>query len=52
MKKKILYVEDEPFLGKIVKETIEGKDFEMKPKDYIVPGYDNTCLVTIRSGRG
>ena len=29
MKKKILYVEDEPFLGKIVKETIEGKDFEV-----------------------
>ncbi len=29
MKKKILYVEDEPFLGKIVKETIEGKDFDV-----------------------
>jgi DNA-binding response OmpR family regulator len=30
MKKKVLYVEDEPFLGKIVKETIEGEDFEVK----------------------
>lgn len=30
MKKKILYVEDEPFLGKIVKETIEGEDFDVR----------------------
>ncbi len=29
-RKKILYVEDEPFLGKIVKETLEGQDFEVK----------------------
>jgi DNA-binding response OmpR family regulator len=27
MKTKILYVEDEPFLGRIVKETLEGKGF-------------------------
>jgi len=30
MKKKILYIEDEPFLGKIVKETIESQDFEVR----------------------
>jgi len=30
LKKKILYIEDEPFLGKIVKETIESQDFEVK----------------------
>lgn len=31
MKKvKILYVEDEPFLGKIVKETLESRDFEVR----------------------
>jgi DNA-binding response OmpR family regulator len=29
MKKKILYVEDEPFLGKIVKETLEKLDYEV-----------------------
>jgi DNA-binding response OmpR family regulator len=29
-KTKILYVEDEPFLGKIVKETLESRDFEVK----------------------
>jgi DNA-binding response OmpR family regulator len=29
MKKKILYVEDEPFLGKIVKETLESQNFEV-----------------------
>jgi DNA-binding response OmpR family regulator len=29
MKRKILYVEDEPFLGKIVKETLENLDFEV-----------------------
>jgi DNA-binding response OmpR family regulator len=29
VKKKILYVEDEPFLGKIVKETLEKLDFEV-----------------------
>src|SRR4051812_24871935 len=29
MKTKILYVEDEPFLGRIVKETLEGKGFEV-----------------------
>ena len=29
MKKKILYVEDEPFLGRIVKETLEGQNFEV-----------------------
>ena len=28
--KKILYVEDEPFLGKIVKETLEKNNFEVK----------------------
>ncbi len=29
MSKKILYVEDEPFLGKIVKETLESQNFEV-----------------------
>jgi DNA-binding response OmpR family regulator len=29
MKTKILYVEDEPFLGRIVKETLEGKGFSV-----------------------
>ncbi len=27
---KILYVEDEPFLGKIVKESLESRDFEVR----------------------
>ena len=30
MKRKILYVEDEPSLGKIVSETLENRDFEVK----------------------
>ncbi len=29
MKKKILYVEDEPFLGKVVKETLEFRGYEV-----------------------
>lgn len=29
-KPKILYVEDEPFLGKIVKETLEMRDFDVR----------------------
>jgi two-component system, OmpR family, response regulator VicR len=29
-KTKILYVEDEPFLGKIVKESLESRDFDVK----------------------
>jgi DNA-binding response OmpR family regulator len=29
MKQKILYIEDEPFLGKIVKETLEHRGFEV-----------------------
>ena len=29
MKRKILYIEDEPFLGKIVKETLESQEFEV-----------------------
>jgi DNA-binding response OmpR family regulator len=29
MKTKILYVEDEPFLGKIVKESLESRDFDV-----------------------
>ena len=29
MRRKVLYVEDEPFLGKIVKETLENQDFEV-----------------------
>lgn len=32
MKRKILYVEDEPFLGKIVKETLELRGFEVLHK--------------------
>ncbi len=30
MKSKVLYVEDEPSLGKIVSETLENRDFEVK----------------------
>lgn len=29
MKTKVLYVEDEPFLGRIVKESLESRDFEV-----------------------
>jgi len=29
MKVKVLYVEDEPFLGRIVKESLESRDFEV-----------------------
>jgi len=29
MKRKILYIEDEPFLGKIVKETLESQGYEV-----------------------
>jgi DNA-binding response OmpR family regulator len=29
-KVKILYVEDEPFLGRIVKESLEVRDFEVR----------------------
>jgi two-component system, OmpR family, response regulator VicR len=29
MKNKILYIEDEPFLGKIVKETLESQNYEV-----------------------
>ncbi len=29
MKRKVIYVEDEPFLGKIVKETLENQHFEV-----------------------
>jgi len=29
MKKKILYIEDEPYLGKIVKETLEAQGYEV-----------------------
>jgi DNA-binding response OmpR family regulator len=29
-KTKILYVEDEPFLGRIVKESLEVRDFEVR----------------------
>lgn len=32
MKKKILYIEDEPFLARIVKETLELKDYEVLHK--------------------
>jgi DNA-binding response OmpR family regulator len=30
MKRRILYVEDEPFLGKIVKETLENLDYDVR----------------------
>jgi DNA-binding response OmpR family regulator len=33
MKTKILYVEDEPFLGRIVKESLESRDFEVNMAD-------------------
>lgn len=29
LKTRILYVEDEPFLGRIVKESLESRDFEV-----------------------
>ena len=29
MKTRVLYVEDEPFLGRIVKESLESRDFEV-----------------------
>ena len=29
MSRKILYIEDEPFLGKIVKETLESQGYEV-----------------------
>ncbi|MBS1586436.1 MAG: response regulator transcription factor [Bacteroidetes bacterium] len=32
MKKKVLYIEDEPFLARIVKETLELKDYEVLHK--------------------
>ncbi|RAV99724.1 response regulator transcription factor [Pseudochryseolinea flava] len=37
MKIKILYVEDEPFLGRIVKESLESRDFEV---DMVTDGKD------------
>ena len=33
MKKKILYVEDEPFLGKVVKETLEFRGYDVLLKN-------------------
>jgi len=33
MKVKILYVEDEPFLGRIVKESLETRGFDVKLVD-------------------
>ena len=33
MKKKILYVEDEPFLGKVVKETLEFRGYSVLLKN-------------------
>jgi DNA-binding response OmpR family regulator len=33
LKTKILYVEDEPFLGRIVKESLESRDFEVNMAD-------------------
>src|SRR3954468_21226178 len=29
MKIKVLYIEDEPFLGRIVKESLESRDFDV-----------------------
>jgi DNA-binding response OmpR family regulator len=37
MKTKLLYVEDEPFLGRIVKESLESRDFEV---DMLTDGKD------------
>jgi DNA-binding response OmpR family regulator len=37
MKTKILYVEDEPFLGRIVKESLESRDFEVIMVDHGQP---------------
>jgi DNA-binding response OmpR family regulator len=33
MKTKVLYIEDEPFLGRIVKESLESRDFEVTMLD-------------------
>ena len=40
---KLLYVEDEPFLGKIVKESLESRNFTVARKDILlrVWGDDN-----------
>jgi DNA-binding response OmpR family regulator len=40
MKTKILYVEDEPFLGRIVKESLESRDFEVNMADDGVKALD------------
>lgn len=39
-KTKILYVEDEPFLGRIVKESLESRDFEVNMADDGVKAMD------------
>lgn len=37
---KILYVEDEPFLGRIVKESLESRDFEVNMADDGLKAFD------------
>ncbi len=51
---RILYVEDEPFLGKIVKETLELKGYEVKWVDNgseVLPAYDqmqpDVCVLDV-----
>jgi DNA-binding response OmpR family regulator len=54
VKRKILYVEDEPFLGKIVMETLENQGFEVKWETdgnvgsffYSVPRFLQTVLLS------
>jgi DNA-binding response OmpR family regulator len=54
MKKKILYVEDEPFLGKVVKETLEFRGYEVLLKNdgaKVLAGFDefspDVCVLDV-----
>jgi DNA-binding response OmpR family regulator len=45
-KTKILYVEDEPFLGRIVKDTLESKNFEVQmitDGKQVMAAFENFC---------
>ena len=54
MKKKILYVEDEPFLGKVVKETLEFRGYDVLLKNdgaKVMAGFDefspDVCVLDV-----
>jgi len=54
MPTKILYVEDEPFLGKIVKESLESRDFDVHmvtDGQYVMAAYEqyrpDICLLDV-----